>query len=132
MVSAGRNQGDSTGPMRRVIVESPYAGDVERNVAYARACVRDCLARGEAPFASHLIYTQPGVLDDGDDEERRRGIDAGLAWLDAADLVAVYTDLGISAGMKDAIARAETEGREIVFRSITDWHGEPEPVSGEG
>lgn len=47
-----------------VLLESPYAGNVELNVTYARACMRDCLKRGEAPFASHLLYTQPGVLDD--------------------------------------------------------------------
>ena len=29
--------------MRLVIVESPYAGDVELNIRYARACLRDCL-----------------------------------------------------------------------------------------
>lgn len=46
--------------MRRVIVESPYAGEVEANVTYARACVRDCVLRGEAPIASHLLFTQPG------------------------------------------------------------------------
>ena len=40
---------------RRVIVESPYAGDIETNVAYARAALRDCLSRGEAPIASHLL-----------------------------------------------------------------------------
>ena len=34
--------------MRLVILESPYAGDIERNVAYARACLRDSLLRGEA------------------------------------------------------------------------------------
>lgn len=39
-----------------VLLESPYAGYVERNLAYARACARDCLLRGEAPFASHLLY----------------------------------------------------------------------------
>ena len=50
--------------MRLVIVESPYAGDIEANVAYARACLGDCLSRGEAPFACHLLYTQPGVLRD--------------------------------------------------------------------
>jgi hypothetical protein len=31
-----------TGP-RLVILESPYAGDVEANVAYARRCLRDSL-----------------------------------------------------------------------------------------
>ena len=51
---------------RKVILESPYAGDVETNLRNARAAMRDCLLRGEAPYASHLLYTQPGVLDDGD------------------------------------------------------------------
>ena len=47
-----------------VLLESPYAGDIEANLSYARACMRDCFERGEAPFASHLLYTQMGVLDD--------------------------------------------------------------------
>ena len=47
--------------MRLVILESPYAGDVAANVKYARRCVRDSLSRGEAPIASHLLYTQPGM-----------------------------------------------------------------------
>lgn len=64
--------------MRLVVLESPYAGDVERNVRYARAAVRDCLDRGEAPIASHLLYTQPGVLDDLVPAERAMGIEAGL------------------------------------------------------
>lgn len=50
--------------MKRVILESPYAGDVERNLTYARECVRDSLSRGEAPIASHLLYTQEGILKD--------------------------------------------------------------------
>lgn len=50
--------------MRRVIIESPYAGNVEANATYLRRCLRDSLLRGEAPFASHAIYTLPGVLDD--------------------------------------------------------------------
>ena len=58
--------------MQRVIIESPYAGDVERNVRYARAAMADCLKRGEAPFASHLLYTQEGVLDDDIPGERQR------------------------------------------------------------
>ena len=66
--------------MRLVIIESPYAGNVPLNLLYLRACMRDCLSRGEAPFASHALYTQPGVLDDGDPAERAHGIEAGFAW----------------------------------------------------
>jgi len=70
--------------MKRVILESPYAGDtaedVERNLTYAREALRDSLLRGEAPIASHLLYTQKGVLDDRIREERALGIAAGLAW----------------------------------------------------
>jgi hypothetical protein len=104
--------------MRRVIVESPYAGDVEANEAYARACLRDCLLRGEAPLASHLLYTQPGVLDDAIPEERERGILAGLAWSWGAQATVVYGDRGISAGMQKGIRAAEEEGRPVEYRSI--------------
>lgn len=93
--------------MRRVIVESPYAGDVERNLRYLRACLRDSLLRGEAPFASHGLYTQPGVLDDHDQEQRRMGIEAGFAWWEGADAIVFYLDLGISNGMDAAFRRAK-------------------------
>jgi hypothetical protein len=92
--------------MRRVIVETPFAGDVPRNLRYLRACMRDCLKRDEAPFASHAIYTQPGVLDDGDTDERNDGIHAGFQWRGVADATIVYTDLGTSGGMKSGIAAA--------------------------
>lgn len=107
--------------MRLVLIESPFAGDVERNTAYARAAVRDSLDRGEAPIASHLLYTQPGVLDDDKPEERLRGIIAGHAWVKRADLVAVYVDLGISAGMRRGIARARWERRPVEERRIEGW-----------
>ena len=83
--------------MRRVILESPYAGDVDRNVAYARACLRDSLLRGEAPIASHLLFTQPGVLDDQIPNERQ---------------------MGISRGMQYGIDRAEREGRKVEYRAL--------------
>ncbi len=60
-----------------VILESPFAGDVEKNLEYARKCMRDCFMRGEFPFASHLLYTQDGILDDDLLEERKLGISAG-------------------------------------------------------
>ncbi len=104
--------------MRRVIVESPYAGDIESNVAYARACLRDCLARGEAPFACHLLYTQPGVLRDEVPAERQQGMDAGWAWYSSAEACVVYTDRGISPGMQAGIARARTAGKPVEFRTL--------------
>jgi hypothetical protein len=104
--------------MRRVILESPYAGDLEANVHYARTALRDSLLRGEAPIASHLLYTQPGVLDDADPLEREIGINAGLAWGAEAEATVVYTDRGISRGMKYGIERAEREGRPIEYRSL--------------
>jgi len=107
--------------MRRVIIESPFAGDVEANIAYARACMRDCLARGEAPYASHLLFTQPGILDDDIPEERQLGIDAGLLWASAAEATVVYRDRGMSKGMLYGIQNAIKAGRPIEDR----WLGEP-------
>lgn len=108
--------------MRRVIVESPYAGDVELNTRYARACMADCLRRGEAPLASHLLYTQPGVLDDNKPEERALGMEAGWEWMDVADLVVVYTDLGVSKGMDAGVARGLSLGRPVEYRTLgEDW-----------
>ena len=110
---------------RLAILESPYAGDVDANVAYARQCVRHCLERGDSPIASHLLFTQPGILDDGVPAERELGIDAGLAWGRAADVTVVYVDRGISRGMKEGIRRACREGRPVEFYLV----GEKGPVS---
>lgn len=104
--------------MRRVVVESPFAGDIEANMAYARACIRDCLMREESPAASHLLYTQPGVLDDNDPQQRARGINAGHAWFHGAHAVVVYTDRGISAGMQAGINAAKILNMPIEYRSL--------------
>ena len=66
--------------MTLVIIESSFAGDMERNIKYARRCMRDSLIRGEFPFASHLLYTQEGILDDTKPDERKLGIEAGFEW----------------------------------------------------
>ena len=104
-------------------MESPYAGNVEANLAYARRCIRDCLRRGEAPIASHLVFTQPGILDDDVPAERALGIDAGLAWIAGADLMVVYTDRGLSPGMQEAMRVAERSGLPVELRSIADAAG---------
>ncbi len=108
--------------MKRVILESPFAAPtpegIAQHVEYARACVRDCLKRGEAPLASHLLYTQPGVLADGVPEERKLGMEAGFAWSLFAQAVVVYTDFGISNGMQRGIEVAEKAGIPVEYRKL--------------
>lgn len=109
--------------MRLVIIESPYTGDIEANVAYARRAVRDCLLRGEAPIASHLIYTQPGIFSDEIPLERQFGILAHHAWIAKADASIIYADKGISAGMKQGLQVAQNLGKTVEYRFLDGMHG---------
>jgi hypothetical protein len=104
--------------MIKVILESPYAGDIKRNVKYARECVRDSLSRGEAPIASHLLYTQEGILKDEIEEERNWGINAGLAWKSVADKHVFYIDYGMSKGMEYGKQYATDNKIPVEFRKI--------------
>ena len=112
--------------MRLVIIESPYAGNIEANVEYARAAMRDSLNRGEAPIASHLLYTQPGILRDEIPDERQWGIDAGLAWRAVADLAVFYVDRDWSGGMIAARRIYREEGFPYEVRlldgTVLEYH----------
>lgn len=105
-----------------VILESPLAGDVDANMAYARACLLDSLQRGESPIASHLLHTQ--VLDDTQPTHRTMGIEAGLAWYRVADKCVVYTDRGISGGMRAGIERADEYGVDVEYRQLESGEGQ--------
>ncbi len=113
--------------MNRVVLESPYAGNLSINLAYARAAVRDSLLRGEAPIASHLLYTQPNILNDNHRDERRLGIDAGHRWIKVADYLVVYIDLGISAGMCLGIEAAQALNKPIFYRTLNNFQSCPQP-----
>ena len=108
--------------MRRVVIESPYSAatpwGVQRHIKYLRACLRDSLLRGEAPFASHGLYTLEGVLDDTNEHDRQKGMEAGFAWLVAGTADVVYCDLGLSGGMLAGIERARKSGCVIEFREL--------------
>jgi hypothetical protein len=104
--------------MRKVVLESPYKGNIPDNVNYAKACIRDCLSRGEAPIASHLLLTQDGILDDNKPQERVLGIEAGHAWTERAEAVVVYVDKGISSGMRLGIDIANKNGVPVEYRSL--------------
>lgn len=126
---------DRTVNRKLVIIESPFAAPtgtpeaqkaaiVAENIRYARLAVRDSLNRGEAPIASHLLYTQDGILDDNVPSERQWGIDAGLAWRIVADATVVYVDRGISRGMRYGIDAAESSGIHIQYRTIPGYAAE--------
>lgn len=112
---------------RLVIVESPYFNEdpdiMQANIEYARACMTDCLIRHESPFLSHLLYTQ--IMDDRNTDLRQLGIDAGLDWGKVAQETIVYTDRGISNGMKYGIQRAQADGRPITYRSLYKGAAKP-------
>lgn len=118
---------ESTPPLSfsLVIIESPFSGKDElqryEHIRYARAALLDCLRRGEAPFASHLLYTQLGVLKDSVPGDRSLSIEAGLAWGAVAERTVVYQDLGISEGMQKGIDRARACLRPVEFRELKGW-----------
>ncbi|MDN5819127.1 MAG: hypothetical protein L0H36_01145 [bacterium] len=115
----------------QVQFESPFgaetAEDVLRNVAYAYIGMRDSLLRGEAPFASHLLYTQ--MLDDQDKLEREIGIEAGLEIGKWAVRTVVYEDLGISRGMHYGIENANKLSRPVEYRRLYDETLDGEEIS---
>ena len=71
-----------------------------RHARYLAACLRDCIRRGETPYASHGLLTLPGVLRDDVPEERELGIRAGFVMREAMHATVFYTDLGWSRGMR--------------------------------
>jgi len=104
-----------------VVIESPYAGDIDMNMEYLADAIRDCVLRGEAPYASHLMMTK--ALDDDVPAERETGIACGHMWAAIADKVVVYEDLGISPGMRASIVAHKSAGRKIEMRSLKEWKG---------
>ena len=102
--------------MLRVILESPFNGDVNKNIEYAKKCMKDCIRCGESPMCSHLLYTQ--ILDDKDPDQRKLGIKLGFAWRKAAHYTVVFTDLGISKGMIQGINHARDMNQKIEYRKL--------------
>lgn len=107
--------------MKKVVIESPYkatdAYTVEQHERYLEFAMQDALHKGEAPFASHMLYTK--VLNDDDAIERMQGIRAGLLWGEGCDYVAVYRDMGISSGMQLGIDHWNKKNKRIEYRTIS-------------
>ena len=125
---------------RYTCIESPFKGhdwsETQKNLMYARACSKDCINRGERPYATHLYFTQRGILDDRIHEERMKGITFGKDIEESIFLAskfdkgiyvcsAFYTDRGMSKGMELGLEKAKTLGRDTVFRQLgQNWEEE--------
>jgi len=120
---------------RLVILESPFNGPCGEHRRHDPACrkcrsvrvycklyldlaMRDSIARGEAPFASHGLY--PLFLDEDTPEGRALGITLGHAWLGGCEAVVVYADGpgGITAGMDERIKMSKAMGLPVDVRRV--------------
>lgn len=106
-----------------IALESPFQGGspeaTELNVIYARKAFKHSLmVHGEIPFASHLLYTQDGILDDTIPAERALGISAGFYTNLLAHKTVLYIDLGISRGMLEGAKASYAANRPLVLRSL--------------
>lgn len=90
---------------------------LRQNLVYARLALLNSLLRGEAPLASHLLYTQ---VWSEKPELRENGIKAGIEAHHVCGLVALYVDLGVSGGMKAAKDNASLLNAPISTRTILD------------
>lgn len=108
--------------MKRVVIESPYAGDAEQmkvNEIYGEFAMHDCLVNhNESPYASHLLYTRANVLRDWIPEDRKLGIEAGFCWRDVSEQSNFYTDLGITKGMELGMKDCLKKGKPYTKRIL--------------
>ena len=93
-----------------VYIASPYAGDVEGNVEFAKAACRYAATKGYTPVAVHLMY--PRFLDDRVPEEREAGLKMGRRVLAACEEIWLCGER-MSAGMKAEEAEAKRLGIPI-------------------
>ena len=100
--------------MRLVYICSPYAGDVESNVRFAKAACRYAIKQGCAPVAVHLLY--PQILNDAVPSERKAGIRMGLRVLVSCEELWVCGGT-VSHGMSCEIAKAGQLGINVRYLS---------------
>ena len=109
-----------------ILVESPFAGEVDENLTYAQKCMRHVFFSSysgpQIPIASHCFFTI--ALDDRNPAERSIGMNAGFAMRSLASEVRVYLDRGLSGGMIHGIRGAIEAGKPIKL-----WAFDPEAVS---
>ena len=95
-----------------VYICSPFAGDIEKNVAAARAYSLFAVEQGYIPIAPHLLF--PQFLNDTDQRERELGLFFGNAIMSKCSEVWVFGS-HISSGMEAEIKRAKWKNYRLRY-----------------
>ena len=95
-----------------VYICSPYAGDIEANVAAVRRYSRFAVDEGYLPIAPHLLF--PQFLNDSDPNERELGLFFGNALMSKCSEVWVFGNR-ISSGMEAEINRAKWKNYRLRY-----------------
>lgn len=95
-----------------VYICSPYAGEIEANVAAARRYSRFAVDSGYIPIAPHLLFTQ--FLNDSSPYERRLGLFFGNVLMSKCAEIWVFGDR-ISPGMETEIERAKWKNYSLRY-----------------
>ena len=95
-----------------VYICSPYAGDIEANVAAAKRYSRFAVEKGYIPIAPHLLF--PQFMNDEDPTERELGLFFGNAIMSKCSEVWVFGST-ISNGMAAEIKRARRKNYRLHY-----------------
>lgn len=101
-----------------VYIASPYTGEVQKNVEFAKAACRYAMEQNCMPVAVHLLY--PQFLDDHAPIQREAGLRMGHRVLEACDEL-LLCGSRISTGMAMELKEAKKLGvpvREISAEQI--------------
>lgn len=111
-----------------VMIESPYSGDIDRNVRYLLLCMTDAgLLHNELPYASHCYMTQHPrcknfYVSDYDKKwdvwTRETAIESSQRMRHRCDKTVFYTDRGWSRGMQAAKAYCQSHGLPFEERRL--------------
>ena len=95
-----------------VYICSPYAGDIEANVAAARRYSRFAVDEGCIPIAPHLLF--PQFLNDSDPNERELGLFFGNALMSKCSEIWVFGNR-FSSGMEAEINRVKWKNYRLRY-----------------
>lgn len=95
-----------------VYICSPYAGNIEANIAAAQRYSRHAVDIGYIPIAPHLLF--PQFMNDTDPKEREMGLFFGNALMSKCSEVWVFGST-ISTGMEAEIKRARWKNYRLRY-----------------